>query len=61
MRLNFPHRLAIVDVLATLRTGVVFKVRHHIGLAFHFASPVPPNLFFKGTVVEKQVEKLLAE
>lgn len=45
MRLDFPHRLAIVDGFATLWTEVVFKVRHYIGLAFDFPGPVSPNLF----------------
>lgn len=45
MRLDFPHRLAVVDFLTTLWTGIVFKVRHHVGLAFDFTGPVPPDLF----------------
>lgn len=45
MRLDFPHRLAVVHGFATLWTSVVLKVRHHIGLASDVTGPVSPNLF----------------
>ena len=47
MCLDFPHRIAVVDTLATLWTRVILKIWDHVGLAFDFPGPVSPH-FLEG-------------